>query len=100
MPTPIPFDKSVVEGPEDHVHDMESDFHLIIEHLSHKIKDMSTSAYHQPLLTLLVGMGLALHGVRGFVLVLQVDMEARLPSIVRNSPSPDLRNSPRYRVCV
>jgi hypothetical protein len=63
--------------------DIESGFHSLVGQISGRLSGLDTSAYHQPLLTLLVGTGLILHSCRLFLSIIRVKIEALFLLFVR-----------------
>ncbi|RFU27629.1 hypothetical protein B7463_g8720, partial [Scytalidium lignicola] len=63
---------------EDQLSDIESGLHSIVGQISGRLSGLGASAYHEPLLTLLVGVGLILHSFRLFLPIFQAKVEALL----------------------
>jgi hypothetical protein len=74
----------MLDDPKAQLSDIESVFHLLVGQVSGSLSGLDASAYHQLLLTFLVGIGLIRHSFWLFLAIIQVNIEALfLPSVSR-----------------
>jgi len=64
--------------------DIESSFRSIVGQASRRLLGLDGSAYYQPLLTLLIGIGIILHSFWLFLRIFEVKIKALLSLFVRN----------------
>jgi hypothetical protein len=74
----------MLDGLNTQLSDIESSFHSIAGEISGIILGLGGSAFHQSLLTLLVGIGLILHSFWLFLSIFYVEIEAIPLLSVRN----------------